>query len=144
VLRIVATVALPIVIMALVLLALEDSLFSYSSVVITAQLAAVGLLVWARRSFSPGAFRVGANPAGNALLRTGPYRWIRHPMYAAALLLVGSGVFSHLSWLAGAVGVGVAGVIVARITFEERLLRESYPAYAAYSKSTKALVPHVL
>ncbi len=143
-LRIVAAVALPIVIAALVLLALEDSLFSYAPAVIAVQLAAVGLAVWARRSFSAGAFRVGANPAGNTLLRTGPYRWIRHPMYAAALMVVGSGVLSHLSWLAAAVSIVVTGVVVARIAFEERLLRASYPDYAAYAQSTKALVPYVL
>ena len=143
-LRIVATVALPIVISALVVLALEGSLFSYSPVVITVQLAAVALAVWARRSFPRGVFRVGANPGGTALLRTGPYRWIRHPMYAAALLLVGSGVLAHLSWLAGAVGVVVAGVVAARVTFEEQLLRASYPDYAAYAKSTRALVPYVV
>jgi protein-S-isoprenylcysteine O-methyltransferase Ste14 len=63
--------------------------------------------------------------------------------HAAALLLVGTGVLSHLSGLTAAVGLVVAGVIVIRVVYEEQLLRERYPDYPSYAKSTKALVPYV-
>lgn len=136
--------ALAAVIAALVLLGATGNLFSWSPPAIAAQLFAVALAVWARRSFPSGAFRVAAAPAAEGVIRRGPYRVIRHPMYAAALLLVWAAVLSHPSVLTVVVGVVLAGVVATRIVLEERLLRERYPEYAAYVGSTKALVPYLL
>ena len=55
----------------------------------------MALLVWARVSFSQGQFRVVPAPAGGPMLIRGPYRFLRHPMYAGALLLLWSSVLGH-------------------------------------------------
>jgi len=141
---VIARLALGFVVAALLVLAASGSLFSSSPVVIGAQVAAVALAVWARRSFPAGAFRVTASPAAGAIIRRGPYRYIRHPMYTAALLLIWAGVGSHLSALTVGVGIIATGVVGIRVAEEERLLRERYPDYASYMRSTKALVPYVL
>ncbi len=137
------TSALPLVLVvaAIVVLAATGNLFSWSPFVIAAQVAAVVLNVWARVSFEKGAFRVSAAPGGASIMRRGPYRFVRHPMYAAALLFIWAAVVGHLSALTVGVGVLVAVVAVARVGAEERLLRERYPDYDDYVKSTKALVP---
>jgi hypothetical protein len=75
---------------AIAVLGVTGNLFSASPFVVAAQVAAIGLNVWARRSFQKGAFRVTAAPAGGSIIRRGPYRFIRHPMYSAALLFVWS------------------------------------------------------
>lgn len=136
--------ALGAVIAALAILGVTNSLLSSSPLVIGAQVFAVCLAVWARRSFPTKAFRVTATPAADSVIQRGPYRLIRHPMYAAALLFVWAAVLSHLSALTLAVGIILTGVVATRIVLEERLLRERYPEYAAYARSTKAVVPYLL
>ena len=129
------TSALPLlfVVAAIVGLAVTGNLFAASPFINAAQVAALGLSVWARRSFQKGAFRVSAAPGGNAIIRRGPYRLIRHPMYSAALLFIWAAVVSHVSVLTLAIGIAVAAVIIARGIAEERLLRAEYPEYADYA-----------
>jgi len=136
--------ALLFVIGAVVLLAATRSLFSSSVVVIAAQLLAVGIMMWARRSFPEKSFRVDAIPSAETVIRRGPYRLIRHPMYSAALLFIWAAVLSHLSIWTVAIGVVVTIIAALRVVFEERFLRDRYPEYAAYARVTKAIVPHVL
>ncbi len=139
------TSALPLIMIlgTIAALAISGNLFSASPFVVAAQLAAVGLNVWARLSFSAGTFRVTAAPGGDAILRSGPYGFIRHPMYSAALLFIWAGVLSHLSGLTLAVGIAVTCLAVVRVRAEERLLRARYADYAEYARTTKALVPYV-
>ena len=140
------TSALPllVVIGAIVFLALTHSLLSASPLVIAVQLAAIALSVSARLSFPRDAFRVVAAPGGSEIIRRGPYRFIRHPMYAAALLFIWSAILSHLSWLNVSVGVVVTAFACARVIAEERLLRQRFPAYVDYARSTKAVIPFVI
>jgi protein-S-isoprenylcysteine O-methyltransferase Ste14 len=137
------TSGLPLVfvVVAIGVLAATGNLFTSSPFVIAAQVGAVGLNVWARRSFQEGTFRVSAAPAGTSIIRRGPYRVIRHPMYSAALLFIWAAVISHVSALTLTIGVAVTAVVVARIIAEERLLSAQYPEYRDYARSTKALVP---
>ncbi len=143
-LKLVSNVALLVVVGTLLALALSKNLFSVSPVVIGAQVAAVLLAVWARRSFPSGSFRVMEAPSGGGLIKRGPYRVIRHPMYTAALLVLWSGVLSHAAPWSLAAGVIVTSVVAARIVHEERLLRGRYADFAEYAKSTKAVVPFVV
>ena len=134
---------LVLVIAAIVGFAVTGNLFSASPFVMAAQAAAVGVGVWARRSFHEGTFRVTAAPAAASIIRRGPYRVIRHPMYSAALLLIWSAVVSHRSAFTVTVGIVVTIVVVVRVAAEERLLRSQYPDYQDYARSTKALVPYL-
>src|SRR5262245_31111477 len=71
------------------------------------------------------------------LLRRGPYQFIRHPMYASALLLIWVSILGHLSPTNVLIGVLFTGVVAIRIVIEEQLLHTRYPDYAAYSLQTK-------
>lgn len=139
------TSALPLafVIASIAVLGITGNLLSSSPFVIAAQLAAVGLAVWARRSFQAGTFRVSAAPAGTAIIRRGPYRVLRHPMYSAALLFIWTAVVSHRSLLTFAIGIAVTAVAITRVYAEERLLRAQYADYGDYMRATNALLPFV-
>ena len=135
---------LVVVIGAIVALAVTGNLFDASPSVIAAQAIAVALSVWARRSFPKSVFRVSAAPGASSIIRRGPYRFIRHPMYSAALLFIWAAVLSHVSLWTLTLGVTVTLVVSVRLIAEERLLRARYADYGAYARSTKALIPFIV
>src|ERR1041385_1149644 len=79
-------------------LLLIKSLFSPSPFVIVPQAIALGLLFWARITFGRRSFHVVANPTEGGLVTSGPYRYIRHPIYTAICLFVTPGVVAQASW----------------------------------------------
>jgi protein-S-isoprenylcysteine O-methyltransferase Ste14 len=110
-------------------------------VVLTAA-AAAALGLWALASNRPGNFNIRPVPReGGALVRHGPYRWIRHPMYSA-LLLAGLAA----AWLAGsawawAALLALAAVLVIKAGVEERAMVEHHPGYVDYQRISKRFVP---
>jgi protein-S-isoprenylcysteine O-methyltransferase Ste14 len=80
---------------------------------------------------------------GHRLVRTGPYRYVRHPMYSAYLcLFMGTLLFSN-NWLLGFSGIAIiASLMVLRIRKEEALLLERFGSeYQAYRHSTGMFIP---
>jgi protein-S-isoprenylcysteine O-methyltransferase len=80
------------------------------------------------------------------VVRTGPYRFVRHPSYAGALVaFLGIGVFMS-NWLSVVVLlVPIALAVFIRIRIEERALLAALGApYAHYCARTKRLVPGIL
>lgn len=77
------------------------------------------------------------------LIRSGPYRWIRHPAYAGALMgHLGLAVVFH-SWVACAIWAGLMAPMVARrIIIEESVLFE-LNGYAEYARHTRRLAPYI-
>ena len=136
--------ALFFVIGTVVLLAVTNDLLSPSPYVIIAQFLAVSTAVWARRSFPANTFRVDSTPSAGIVIRSGPYRLIRHPMYSAALLLIWAAVLSHISLWTITVGLLVLVIVVLRVVYEERYLCELYPDYTEYMKVTKAIIPFII
>lgn len=136
--------ALLFVIAAALILAATGNLFSSSPLVIALQLLAVALSVWARSSFPHNTFRVEATPAAATVIRKGPYRFIRHPMYSATLLFLWASILSHPGLWTIVIGIAVTAIIAWRIILEEGALRQRYPDYEAYIRETKAVLPYLL
>jgi protein-S-isoprenylcysteine O-methyltransferase Ste14 len=130
-------------VVGLVFLLLTGSLFSASPLVIVPQVAAIGLIVWARMTFGWRSFHLAANPTEGGLVTEGPYRYIRHPIYTAMCLFTMAGVAAHGSWLAFALcGIVLGGALV-RLWCEEVLLKERFPQYHEYAARTWRMIPHV-
>jgi protein-S-isoprenylcysteine O-methyltransferase Ste14 len=64
-------------------------------------------------------------------------------MYAGALLFLWASIAGHASTVEVAVGVFASAVVLGKIVVEERFLKASYPGYAEYARTTKALIPFV-
>lgn len=134
---------LVLMVAGMVFLYLNGGLFSFSPWVITFQAIAVLLMIWARVTFGGRSFHASANPTGGGLVTTGPYRYLRHPIYAAVLVFTWAGIFGNLSIVNALLGVLVFGGAFTRILCEERLVRVRYPEYDQYAEKTKRLIPYV-
>jgi protein-S-isoprenylcysteine O-methyltransferase Ste14 len=118
----------------------ESQLLAVAGLAIEA--AFILLAVWARRSLGSnwsGEVRVAA---GHQLVRSGPYRLIRHPIYTAVL-----GMYIGIAIVSGEIHAPIALVIIAlaywrKIRMEERAMAATFGAdHEAYRRDTWALVP---
>ena len=121
----------------------KDAVVSGNPAVILFQLAAIALMVWSRATFGRRSFHATANPTEGGLVTTGPYRFIRHPIYSSVCLFTWASVLGHLSSLSVALALFVTLGAWIRIVTEERMLREQYPEYTAYARTTKRAIPFI-
>jgi protein-S-isoprenylcysteine O-methyltransferase Ste14 len=135
-----------VLVVAIVPLVMRGELFARHPVGIATQVAAVMLILWARVTFGRRSFHAAANPTAGGLVTTGPYRHLRHPIYAAFLLFVWVGIHSQHGppSLTALLLAGLATLMTAvRIQAEESLVRVMYPEYAAYAAKTRRIIPFV-
>lgn len=142
-LRTISLAALLLMALALVGLLVRGAFFSPQPVVIMAEVTAVALMVWARLTFGHRSLQAAANPTSGGLVTTGPYRYIRHPIYTAACLFGWSGILAHWSLINVLLGALLLAGAVGRMLCEERLIVEVYPEYRDYAQATKRMVPYI-
>lgn len=114
-----------------------------SGIGVTICLVGMATLVWSRQSLGRNWSQTVAAKEDHELVTSGPYRWVRHPMYAGGLLaatasaVVAGGGFVFLAAL-------LAAIFLWRVRAEDQLMEEQFPnAYPEYKKRTKALIPFV-
>ena len=99
------------------------------------------ILVWARQHLGRNWSQAVANKVGHELVTSGPYRYVRHPMYAGGLIactgsaIACGGVFVFLLIILGA-------LFLWRVGAEDALMARQFPSqYPDYRRRTPALVP---
>lgn len=105
----------------------------------------LGFAMWAR-------FYLGRNWSANVtlkqdheLIRSGPYRWVRNPIYTGMIVALIGSALARGRW------AGVLAVFLMTASFwykarkEERVLHEAFGAeYEAYRREVASLIPFVL
>ncbi|NGM45333.1 isoprenylcysteine carboxylmethyltransferase family protein [Rhodobacter sp. SGA-6-6] len=79
--------------------------------------------------------------SARALVTAGPYRIVRHPLYAAELVAVLGVTMSNGSAAAYALGLSCLAFQIARARLEEKVLAETFPEYAGYARRVPMLIP---
>ena len=100
-------------------------------------------LVFRENSFLSGAVRI-QEERGHTVVSTGPYHYVRHPMYVGGILLFLSIPLLLGSWYGLLAILLFTPVFLVRAVLEERTLRKELPGYDAYMAQVKyRLIPHV-
>jgi protein-S-isoprenylcysteine O-methyltransferase Ste14 len=142
--KLLSTSVVLVLIVAAAGLVLTHSLLGGGPLSIGLQVVAALLMIWARLTFGLRSFHYAANPTAGGLVTWGPYRYLRHPIYASLLLFFWAGVAANPSWLGAALGALATAMLFLRMIFEETLLRRAYPEYDDYARHTKRVVPFLL
>jgi protein-S-isoprenylcysteine O-methyltransferase Ste14 len=81
---------------------------------------------------------------GQQVISSGPYAYVRHPMYAAGIVLLAASPVALGSWWGLVVVVPLVPVLIWRLLDEERFLKNQLPGYAEYCERVKSrLLPFV-
>lgn len=107
---------------------------------LTFTLAGTSLAFWSvwhlGRSFS-------LLPQARQLVTSGPYRYVRHPIYLGGLLITVAEVWLRFSVVAVALNIIFLAAQVVRLRYEEAVLSRAFPEYAEYRQRTSALIPGI-
>ena len=104
------------------------------------------LLQWAQNTLGKNWSDTPRMIREQSLITAGPYKFIRHPIYAAFLLILGSTLLISANWLIGLTWLGMTVLeVVSRIGFEENLMLEYFgDRYREYMKRTGRILPRMI
>lgn len=107
-------------------------------------LAGIAAGLWTLWHNRPGNFSVYPEPLdGFELITSGPYRWVRHPMYSSLLLMMAGIALYNAHWLNALGFVLVLLAVLGKMSLEERYLSNAITEYQGYRQRTKRLIPLV-
>jgi protein-S-isoprenylcysteine O-methyltransferase Ste14 len=112
-----------------------------------ALIVACSVMAWTAVQHLGRQFRVHAGLYhDHQLVRTGPYRIVRHPIYTSLMgMMIATMLLLRTDpmWAAGCLALFIAGTEI-RVQSEEALLASRFPeSFSAYRKSVKAYIPFV-
>ncbi len=142
-LRALSLVAFAAMVVGITGLFFSNALFAKQPWVMAIQAAMFILMVAARITFGRRSFHAAADPTAGGLVTTGPYAYLRHPIYAAIIHFVWAGALDNFSWPVLAWAETVTAGAFTRMHIEEYLLKQKYPEYGEYKKRVKKLIPFI-
>jgi protein-S-isoprenylcysteine O-methyltransferase Ste14 len=111
---------------------------------VAVQLLGMALAIWARVYLGRNWGMPTTMRAEPELVTSGPYRYVRHPIYTGIIVAV-TGATLTFNVLALVVAVGVVVLFYYSARVEERNMTEVFPTqYPEYKARTKMLIPFVL
>ena len=99
---------------------------------------------WAIYVMRVSKFHITPEVDKNAILvAAGPYKFIRHPMYSAVLLVCLGFLIMNVNVVSGAVYMVLVADLLLKLRYEEKLLLKHFTEYRDYMNKTKRLIPLV-
>ena len=97
----------------------------------------------ALRRLRPSITASGALKPEGALVTSGPYRFVRHPVYTAQMLLTFGWSLALGGWLTSLYAIALIVVLNFKSLKEERRLLQRFPEYRDYQSRTRKFVPFI-
>jgi protein-S-isoprenylcysteine O-methyltransferase Ste14 len=102
------------------------------------------LMWWTLSSLGKNLTDTVVTRANATLVTHGPYRWVRHPFYVTAALLMASVTVLTANWLIGVSSMAVLALLAIRTPKEERMLIERFgDEYRQYMARTGRFLPRL-
>jgi protein-S-isoprenylcysteine O-methyltransferase Ste14 len=102
------------------------------------------LMYWTLASLGKNLTDTVVTRAEATLVTHGPYRWVRHPYYVVAALLMASVTLLTANWSIGVTGLLVMLLLAVRTPKEEQMLIEKFgDEYRAYMARTGRFMPRM-
>lgn len=109
---------------------------------VPAGMAGAGLFAWMFRHLGLNVTPTATPRRAATLVTSGPYRWVRHPMYSAALILVMATTLLTANAVLPVCGGWAFALLAARSRIEEQRLVEKFgEAYRDYQDRTGRFLP---
>lgn len=100
--------------------------------------------IWAIVEQKPGNFNITpTNKNGAQLIQSGPYKYVRHPMYLSIIIALAPLVIMHFNWIRMATALILVTVLVLKLEYEERQLIRHFQQFVHYKSKTWKLIPFV-
>lgn len=105
-------------------------------------------MAWSLALVLPGlwlrGYAAGYVKKNQELTTTGPYAFVRNPLYLGSILIAAGFAVALLSWpVAVALAVMFIAIYVPVIASEERFLRATFPGFDAYCRRVPRLIPRL-
>ena len=101
----------------------------------------IDLLVLKENSYAGSTIETVAD---QKVISTGPYAFVRHPMYVGVLIMITGIPLALDAWWGLAIIAAAAPALIWRIIDEERLLRKDLPGYVEYAQKVRyRLIPYL-
>ncbi len=105
-------------------------------------------VAWSLALVVPGVwlrgYAAGYVKKNQELTRTGPYAFVRNPLYLGSILIAAGFAVALRSWaVAAALAVMFVAIYVPVIASEERFLRATFPGFDAYCRQVPRLIPRL-
>lgn len=100
------------------------------------------LMYWTLSSLGKNLTDTVVTRAKATLVTNGPYRWVRHPFYVTAAILMASVTVLTANWFIGISSLAVLALLAVRTPKEEQMLIERFGQdYRDYMAKTGRFVP---
>lgn len=100
------------------------------------------MLRWTFRSLGKNVTPTVVTRERHELVTSGPYRWVRHPLYSVGTLFFGSFALLAANWFIALADLATLAVLISRLPREEEKLIEHFgDDYMEYMKRTGRLLP---
>ncbi len=107
-------------------------------------LLGAGLMFWTMSTLGKNLTDTVVVRKEATLVMHGPYRWVRHPFYVTAAVLMASVTVLTANWLIGLCSVIVLAFLAVRTPHEEKMLVERFGnAYRNYMAKTGRFIPRL-
>jgi protein-S-isoprenylcysteine O-methyltransferase Ste14 len=102
------------------------------------------LMYWTLSSLGKNLTDTVVTRSKATLVTNGPYRWVRHPFYVTAALLMASVTLLSANWFIGISSVAVLALLAIRTPKEEQMLIERFgQEYRDYMARTGRFLPRI-